>query len=108
MLIAESRRVLNSKKRETSIRDVEIWLLMAIPGSDGPVLYPALKVTPGLHRAVNQAVVARSVRLSPRAQRDGCFQEPTSETFLFASGADRGKVKGKQVASKESAISKLS
>lgn len=79
--------------------------------SAGPVLYPAFKVTQGLHRAVNQAVFAQAIRLSPHAQRDVCFQEPTNGRFfvcLFASGADKEKGGGKQMASKKSSISKLS
>lgn len=100
---------LNGKKRKNRIRDLEIWSLGAVPWICWSYLLPCLQ---GLRRAVNQAVFAQLVRLSPQAHGDVCFQEPTNERFfLFVRVLQvqtRRKEKVSRCPQKKSAISKLS
>lgn len=72
---------MNGKKGGTRIKDLEIWLLVAVPWIcwSGPL--PCLKITQGLHGAVNQAVFAQWVRLSPQAQR--CMFPGTNTLKFF-------------------------
>lgn len=100
---------MNGKKSKTRVRVLEIWLLMAVPWVNWSCALRCLQGYTRFARGCKSGCLCTVGQAVPTCT-ERCMFPGTNKPkiFLFVSGADKEKGGGKQMASKKSAISKLS